>query len=150
VVGISIRLVFGDELDLDAPLGTRHTDLRRGIKEIADIVRQSSPARITLGGPGFNYCARDWLEYLDLDYGIRGEGEEAFPLFLKRLAEGGDIYSVPGSAFRKGGSFHSVSHRPVRDLDNQALPDYDLLDWQPYAERKITPAILTKRGCGFL
>ena len=95
VIGVSIRLVFGDELDLDAPLGTRHTDLRPRVKEITDIVRQNSDARIVLGGPGFNYYARDWLEYLDLDYGIRGEGEESFPLFLKRLAEGGDIYSVP-------------------------------------------------------
>jgi anaerobic magnesium-protoporphyrin IX monomethyl ester cyclase len=74
VIGISIRLVFGDELDREAPLGTRHTDLRPRIKEITDLVRQVSPARILLGGPGFNYYARDWLEYLDLDYGIRGEG----------------------------------------------------------------------------
>jgi len=149
VIGISIRLVFDDKLDREAPLGTRHTDLRPRVKEITDIIRQVSPARIVLGGPGFNYYARDWLAYLDLDYGIRGEGEEAFPLFLKRLGEGGDVTSVPGCVFRKGGNFHYVSPCPVQDLDNQALPAYDLLDWQPYAERKITPAILTKRGCAF-
>jgi hypothetical protein len=122
VVGISIRLVFGDELDLNAPLGTRHTDLRPRVKEIADIIRQSSLARIVLGGPGFNYYARDWLEYLDLGYGIRGEGEEAFPLFLKRLTEGGDIHSVPGCAFRKGESFHSVSPRPHRHRGCRMAP----------------------------
>jgi radical SAM superfamily enzyme YgiQ (UPF0313 family) len=149
VIGVSIRLVFGDELDLEAPLGTRHTDLRPRVKEIVDIVRQVSPARIVLGGPGFNYFAHDWLEYLDLDYGIRGEGEAAFPLFFKRLAEGGDIDSVPGCVVRKGGSFHSVPPCPVQDLDGQALPAYDVVDWQPYAARKITPAILTKRGCAF-
>jgi radical SAM superfamily enzyme YgiQ (UPF0313 family) len=149
VVGISIRLVFGDEIDPEAPLGTRHTDLRPGVKEIADIVRRSSHAGIVLGGPGFNYYARDWLEYIDLDYGIRGEGEEAFPLFLKRLAEGGDIYSVPGCTYRKGTSYHSISACPVQYLDGQAIPAYDLLDWQPYAARKIIPAILTKRGCAF-
>jgi len=149
VIGVSIRLVFGDELDMDAPLGTRHTDLRPQIKEITDIVRRNSNARIVLGGPGFNYYARDWLEYLDLDYGIRGEGEEAFPLFLKRLAEGGDIYSVPGSVVRNDGGFQAMPPCPVQDLDNQALPAYDLLDWQPYAGRQITPAVLTKRGCAF-
>jgi radical SAM superfamily enzyme YgiQ (UPF0313 family) len=149
VVGISIRLVFGDELDLTAPLGTRHTDLRPRVKEIVDIVRRASPARIILGGPGFNYYARDWLEYLELDYGIRGEGEEAFPLFLKWLAEGGDIYAIPGCAARRGGSFHSIPSCPVQDLDEQALPAYDLVDWRPYAAREITPAILTKRGCAF-
>jgi radical SAM superfamily enzyme YgiQ (UPF0313 family) len=149
VVGISIRLVFGDELDNDAPLGTRHSDLRSRVKEITDIIRQVSPALIVLGGPGFNYYARDWLAYLDLDYGIRGEGEESFPLFLKRLAEGGDITSVPGCVSRKRGNFSAVPLCPVQDLDSQALPAYDLLDWQPYAERKITPAIFTKRGCAF-
>ena len=97
VVGISIRLVFGDTLDLDADLGTRHTDLRPRVREIVEIVRRHSPARIVLGGPGFNYYARDWLDYLAVDYGIRGEGEESFPLFLDRLAEGGDICSGPGN-----------------------------------------------------
>jgi radical SAM superfamily enzyme YgiQ (UPF0313 family) len=149
VIGISIRLVFGDELDTKAPLGTRHTDLRPRVREIINIVRQSSDAPIVLGGPGFNYYARDWLEYLDLDYGIRGEGEESFPLFLSRWAEGGDIYSIPGLAYRKGNSYHQVSPRPVEDLDGQALPAYDLLDWQQYAGKNITPAILTKRGCAF-
>jgi radical SAM superfamily enzyme YgiQ (UPF0313 family) len=149
VVGISIRLVFDDELDSRAPLGTRHTDLRPRVKEIVDIVRQVSPARIVLGGPGFNYYARDWLEYLDLEYGIRGEGEESFPLFLKQLAEGGDLDTVPGCAVRRSGAYHSTSPCPVEDLDAQALPAYDLLDWQPYTARRVTPAILTKRGCAF-
>ncbi len=149
VIGVSIRLVFGDELDIDAPLGTRHTDLRPKVKEITDIVRQNTDARIILGGPGFNYYAQDWLDYLDLEYGIRGEGEEAFPLLLKQLTEGGDIYSVPGCAFRKGNSYHSVPPCLVQDLDSQALPAYDLLNWKTYTERKITPAIFTKRGCAF-
>ena len=149
VVGISIRLVFGDELDTDALLGTRHTDLRPRVKEIVDIIHQNSNARIVLGGPGFNYYAQDWLPYLGLDYGLRGEGEETFPLFLKLLAEGGDLTSVPGSVCRKNGGFAAVPPRLVQDLDRQALPAYDLLDWQPYAAKQITPAILTKRGCAF-
>ncbi len=149
VVGVSIRLVFGDSIDPEAPLGTRHTDLRPQVKRITDLVRQQSKAKIVLGGPGFNYYAPDWLEYLDLDYGIRGEGEESFPLYLNRLSEGGDVHSIPGCAYRVNGSYYTSSPIPVHHLDNQALPAYDLLDWQPYAEKKITPAILTKRGCAF-
>jgi radical SAM superfamily enzyme YgiQ (UPF0313 family) len=149
VVGVSIRLVFGDSIDSGAPLGTRHSDLRPRVKEITDTIRQVSPARIVLGGPGFNYYARDWLDYLDLEYGIRGEGEEAFPLFLKLMMEGGDLTATPGCVARKGGIYQETPPRPVLDLDQQALPAYDLLDWRPYAERKITPAILTKRGCAF-
>jgi radical SAM superfamily enzyme YgiQ (UPF0313 family) len=149
VIGVSILLVFGDELDMDAPLGTRHTDLRLRVKEITDIVRKNTHAQIILGGPGFNYYARDWLEYLDLEYGIRGEGEVSFPFFLKQLTEGGDIYSIPGCAFRKDGSYHTISPSSVQDLDGQAFPAYDLVDWKLYMGRKITPAIFTKRGCAF-
>ena len=149
VIGISIRLVFGDEIDMDAPLGTRHSDLRPRVKQITEVVRHETDALIVLGGPGFNYYARDWLEYLDLDYGLRGEGEEAFPQFLDRLSMGGDITSVPGCVSRKDGVFQAVHPRPVQDLDAQALPAYDLLNWQTYTRRQITPAILTKRGCAF-
>ncbi|HMN61161.1 MAG TPA: cobalamin-dependent protein, partial [Anaerolinea sp.] len=149
VIGLSIRLVFGDELDDTAPFGTRHTDLRPRVKEIVDALRLHTNARIVLGGPGFNYYAADWLDYLGLEYGIRGEGEESFPLFLERLAEGGDIHSVPGCVFRREGGFGEVPCLPVRDLNTAALPAYDLFNLPAYAERKITPAIFTKRGCAF-
>jgi hypothetical protein len=154
VIGLSIRLVFGDELDPAAPFGTRHTDLRPRVKEIVEIIRAHSAAAnwnpfIVLGGPGFNYYAADWLAYLNLDYGIRGEGEESFPLFLQRYETGGDIYTVPGSVFRKEGCFESVPSRPVENLNTQPLPAYDLFDLPRYAARGVSPAIFTKRGCGF-
>ena len=149
VIGLSIRLVFGDELDAQAPLGTRHTDLRPRVREIVDIIRQVSKAFVVLGGPGFNYYAINWLKYLDLDYGIRGEGEESFPLFLKRLEEGGDIGTIPGCVFRKNGHFESTPPRLVENLDQTALPAYELLDLEKYTACGITPAIFTRRGCAF-
>ena len=42
VVGISIRVVHGDALDPDAPLGTHYTDLRPRVKEIVDAVHGHS------------------------------------------------------------------------------------------------------------
>jgi radical SAM superfamily enzyme YgiQ (UPF0313 family) len=149
VVGVSIRLVFGDVQDASAPLGTRHIDLRPRVREIVNLIRANTPAFIVLGGPGFNYYAEDWLDYSGVDYGICGEGEEAFPLFLTRFAAGGDIYSVPGCVFRQADHFQSTPLRRVQDLDAVALPGYDLFDLRKYAEYKITPAIFTKRGCAF-
>lgn len=149
VVGISIRLVFGDVIDPDAYLGTRHVDLRPRVKEIADVVRAETNATIVLGGPGFNYYAQDWLDYLGLDYGIQGEAERSFPLFLERVATGGDSYSVPGAAFRRGGLFDSVPPDRVEDWDRIAAPAYDLFDLAEYAKRDVIPAIFTKRGCRF-
>lgn len=118
-------------------------------KEIVDCIKRISNAPVVLGGSGFNYYGRDWLEYLDLDYGIRGEAEFPFPLYLKRLEEGGDIYSVPGCIFRKDGRISKVPRELVDNLDATALPAYELFDLDKYDEHNISPAIVTKRGCAF-
>ncbi len=52
--------------------------------------------------PGFNYFAREWLESVDLNHGIRGEGDIPFPMFLEQLQQNGDRTSIPGSICREG------------------------------------------------
>ena len=102
-----------------------------------------------LGGSGFNYFAENWLIYLNVEYGIRGEGEYAFPLYLKRLEESDDVTSVPGAFFRKDGEFCKVTRECIKDLDGTAYPAYDLLDSDAYRQRNIPFAVFTKRGCAF-
>ncbi|MFN2297714.1 MAG: B12-binding domain-containing radical SAM protein [Anaerolineales bacterium] len=150
VVGVSIRVVHGDYPDPEAPLGTRHVDLRPGIRSIVDTIRRQSPALVVLGGPGFNYFAGDWLSYVDLEYGIRGEAEESFPLFLQRLSEDREIDSVPGCVRRSDGRLHTVPPRPPRGWEQAALPAYDLFDMTTADGTCIEPAVFTKRGCAFL
>ena len=36
--------------------------------------------------PGFSYSGPDWLEYLDIYYGLRGEAGASFLQYLRRLA----------------------------------------------------------------
>jgi hypothetical protein len=108
VIGISIRLVTGDIIDERAEFKTKRFDVRPQIKEMVNRIKQISGAHLVLGGPGFNYFSRDWLEYLELDYGLRGEAEFSFPLYLKRLEEGGDIYDVPGCIYRYDGRIDKV------------------------------------------
>jgi radical SAM superfamily enzyme YgiQ (UPF0313 family) len=56
---------------------------------------------------------------------------------------------VPGCVSMRDGNFHAVPPLLVEDLDGAALPAYDVFDLKKYAERNITPAIFTKRGCAF-
>jgi radical SAM superfamily enzyme YgiQ (UPF0313 family) len=149
VVGVSIRLVFGDVLDSNSPWGTKYIDLRPNVKAIIDVIKANTNAFIVLGGPGFSYYEKDWLNYLNLNYGICGEGEESFRLLLELLSEKKDISSVPGCVFRENGSFHKVAIKRIDNLNTTALPAYDLFEMERYAELKITPAIFTKRGCAF-
>jgi hypothetical protein len=149
VIGVSLRLVHGFVIDESAEFGTKHLDLRVRVKEIVECIRRISDARIVLGGPGFNYYGPNWLEYLNLDYGIRGEAEISFPQYLKRLEAGEDIYSVPGCVFRKGEHIVKTPRKLVDNLDATAFPAYELFDLNKYYERGISPAIVTKRGCAF-
>jgi radical SAM superfamily enzyme YgiQ (UPF0313 family) len=149
VIGLSIRLVHGDVQDPSAPCGTRYVDLRPRVREVAEIIRRNCTAQIVLGGPGFNYYARDWLEYLGLEYGIRGEGEEAFPRFVNALSEDGAAGDVPGCVTLTEDRFRTAEPCRVERLDDQALPAYDLFAWEQYAQSRISPAVFTKRGCAF-
>jgi len=149
VIGVSIRLVHGFVIDEKAEFNTRHLDLRVRVRKVVDCIKQASNAQIILGGPGFNYYARDWLDYLQLDYGIRGEADLSFPLYLKRLEVGGDITTVPGCVFRRDGQIVKTSREFIENLDVTAFPAYELFDLDKYDEHNISPAILTKRGCAF-
>jgi len=149
VVGISIRLVHGFVLDEAAEFGTTHLDLRVRVKEIVDCVKRVSDAHIVLGGPGFNYYGPDWLEYLNLDYGLRGEADISFPQYLEMLENGVDIHGVPGCVYRVGDQFIKVPKNFDDNLDGTAFPAYQLFDLEKYYERGISPAIVTKRGCAF-
>ena len=84
VIGISITFVTSDILDEDSEFGTKYFDMRPEIKRIVDTIKQNTNAPVVLGGPGFNYYGKEWLNYLNLDYGLRGEGEYSFPLYLNR------------------------------------------------------------------
>jgi radical SAM superfamily enzyme YgiQ (UPF0313 family) len=149
VIGISIRLVTGDIIAERAEFKTKHFDVRPKIKEMVNRIKKISDAHIVLGGPGFNYFGRDWLEYLELDYGLRGEAEFSFPLYLKRLEQGGDIYDVPGCIYRDNGRIDKVPRELIANLDATALPAYELFDLDQYAEHNVSCAIITKRGCDF-
>lgn len=150
IIGVSIRLVHGYIIDAAAPYNTRHLDLRKKVLQVVNAIRESTAAPIILGGPGFNYYAADWLEYLDLDFGIRGEADFSFPLYLERLASGGDLTSIPGAVFRVDGRICKTPRDMVANLDETAMPAYHLFDLAKFRALGVSPGIMTKRGCAFL
>jgi len=149
VVAVSIQFVHAVLPSREPVLKSTHLDLRGGIREVTDIIRKSTSAAIVLGGPGFNYFAPEWLEYLDLDYGIRGEAERTFPLYLAALDRGDDIFAIPGCACRDGDAFNQVPRELPHDLDSTAFPLFEPFDLEAYREYGTYPGISTKRGCRF-
>ena len=149
VIGISITFVTGDILDAESEFGTKYFDMRPEIRRIVDTIKQNTNAHVVLGGPGFNYYGKEWLDYLNLDYGLRGEGEYSFPLYLNRVEKNEDISTVPGCVFRKAGKISKVPRNRITDFDDTAFPAFDLFEWEKYNEQNIAYALYTKRGCAF-
>ncbi|MEI6608634.1 MAG: lipid biosynthesis B12-binding/radical SAM protein [Deltaproteobacteria bacterium] len=87
-VGISIRNV--DNTDT--------INCRVFLSDYSNIVgqiRKNSQARIILGGSGYTVFPVEYLQALDADYGIAGEGER-LPLLLDALGKNESVESIPG------------------------------------------------------
>lgn len=66
-------------------------------KNIVRQIRENSKAKIILGGSGFTIFPNEFMQALDADYGIAGEGEK-LPLLLQALVNNADVQSLPGVA----------------------------------------------------
>lgn len=87
-VGISIRNV--DNTDT---INCR--DFLSDYQNIVGQVRKNSQARLILGGSGYTVFPVEFLQALDADYGIAGEGEK-LPLLLEALERNDNAQSIPG------------------------------------------------------
>ena len=107
-------------------------------------------AVLVLGGAGFSLFPRELMELFAADYGIVGEGEDAFVLLLESLDRGETPGAIPGLVARSGAGFE-IHARPSRPAGELRLPFSRidrLVDYAPYLERGAYP-VQTKRGCPF-
>jgi len=73
------------------------------LKEVIARVHRHSDAPIVLGGVGFSIFARSIVERTGVDFGIRGDGEEAVVRLIEELRRARRFDRVPGLVWRAGG-----------------------------------------------
>ncbi len=149
ISAISIRNVTGDMVDQTSEFYTKYFDHRPFVRGIVNCLKKETTGKIIPGGPGFNYFATEWLKYLDLDYGLRGEGEFSFPKLLSKIEKGGDIYNIPGAVYKKNDHYIKNDRPLIKDYSDTGFPAYELFDQKKYDKQEIPYAIVTKRGCAF-
>ena len=137
-IGISVRNV--DDQCMERP--------RFLLADVAPVVtacRECSSAPLVLGGAGYSIFPAAALAYLGADFGVRGEGEVAFPALLTRLERGGDPADLPGiyTAGQTGRAGHSL----VADLDSLASPAEDLWPTADPADPDLWVPVQSRRGC---
>jgi len=114
---------------------------------LIEAIRGVSEAPVVLGGSGFSVMPEALMQRLEPDYGISGEGEQAFATLLEALEAGAGLDAVP--ALHRFVDGRLVSNAPparFQDLDALPGPDRTLVDDRYYRDFGID-SVQTKRGC---
>lgn len=128
-----------------------YSGLSDNLAYYADLIenaRAACTAPVVLGGSGFSVMPRELMDRLKPDFGISGEGENAFPQLVAALENGGDGLDSIGALFRWRDADLVINPRPPEFLDMTKLPFPDrlLVDEYYYDEWGID-SVQTKRGC---
>ncbi|MBI2909691.1 MAG: radical SAM protein [Chloroflexi bacterium] len=116
------------------------------LKDLVDRIKAHTSAPIVLGGAGLSLMPEAILEYCGVDMGIWGEGEEALPALLQRLACGQDYRDVPALVYRDGAGFRRVPPSYL-SLGRISRSPRDAIDNRRYHAEGGMGAVETKRGC---
>ncbi len=139
LIGISLR-------NLDNLTYPTSISYLKEVEEVVGICRQSSSSRLVIGGSGYSLAPKELLQYLNVDFGIVGEGEEVF-LQLVRSLERGDLISPSPCLLMKEKPFPPLIEGarvfPIR------RPDRSFFETHRYLEEGGMGNIQTKRGCPF-
>jgi radical SAM superfamily enzyme YgiQ (UPF0313 family) len=126
--------------------------------KICKFVRESlKNTRIVLGGPHFNTNPEDIFSYFDIDFVVRGEGEETFLELLQSMRDPSHYKNIKGLVFRDAdGTVIRNEYRELNhNLDDLPFPGYDdLYEGQPsyghpYSKTGRMLTMITSRGCPF-
>ena len=119
---------------------------------IADICKDINPnVRVVVGGHHPTIRPDEMLSNENIDFVIRGEGEETLYELLQALQTTAvDYHIIPGLSFRWNGDvIHNKDRGPIKDLDLLPIPARDrLFDVETYSPIQLS-MVMTSRGCPY-
>lgn len=115
--------------------------------ELVRVARSACTALVVVGGAGFSVMPAELMQRLKPDYGISGEGEEAFPRLVAALERGGEGLDEIVALHRltETGVVSNPRAPAFLEMNTLPVPDRRLVDVR-YREYGID-SIQTKRGC---
>jgi len=123
---------------------------KTALKTIHEIKRSYPNIKIIYGGVYPSYAYQGIMNECDeIDYIVRGEGEQTILGLIRTLENNGDLQYVDGVTWRKDGQVISNRSRtPIQNLD-EYRPGWELLDWSLYTMFgfKRAAGLQFSRGC---
>jgi len=139
-----------------------YTGSQNWVKELTNVIKANKvKAPIIAGGPHVSSLEELALEYMGVNFGILGEGEESIVKFAGYIQGKNAIEEVDGLVYRQKVGWKSAKKKYgfVKDLNLVPLPDWDLLNPENYFHymksvslplKGAKPApIITSRGCPY-
>jgi radical SAM superfamily enzyme YgiQ (UPF0313 family) len=143
VIGISIR-------NIDDTGGYDIHFLLEDIKnDVVESCKEKFSGPIVIGGPSVGISGREMLEYFDLEYAVRGDGEAVMPKFVERIENRQPLEGLKGLIIRRENTIIQ-ENEPSRANDLDALPfpkPQRYLNLDRYRHFGSPLLVQTKRGC---
>jgi radical SAM superfamily enzyme YgiQ (UPF0313 family) len=122
-------------------------------KKAVEFLREITDVKIIGGGSAFSMQPVLYMKYLNLDFGIVGEGEIAFEKLIRCLDTNQEWKDIPGLVYWQDHELAINPNQFIVDLDQMPMMKIDAsLDYKGlYHDRGegYCVNIQTKRGCGF-
>jgi radical SAM superfamily enzyme YgiQ (UPF0313 family) len=115
------------------------------LAETVSSLRSMTDAPIVVGGVGFSIFPERIVEYVEADFGIRGDGEQAIVSLLDELQGTRTLERVGGLIWRKDGRM--VANRPLWPSPLSLPTIRDAVDNPGYFKAGGQCGLETKRGC---
>lgn len=116
------------------------------IKEVIKSIKARTEAPIIMGGVGFSLMACEIMDYCDLDFGIKGEGEETLPVLLQRIFNREEFIGIPGLVLRTQKGLHFSPPRYL-NLARFSFSRRGAIDNLRYFQEGGMAGFESKRGC---
>ena len=123
------------------------------VKALASAIKSSCEvptAPIVVGGPHPTIMPEDTLKIEDIDYVVRGEGEETIIELIDCLEHNKTLNKVKGLSYRKGSKVINNTTRPyIKDLDDLPYPKWNLVHNYDKMNPSFFGNIISSRGCPY-
>ena len=143
VIGISIR-------NIDDTGGYNVHFLLEDVKnDVVESCKKNFSGPIVIGGPSVGISGREMLDYFDLEFAVRGDGEAVMLEFVNRIENRQPLEGLKGLIIRRENTIIQ-ENEPFRDDDLDALPfpkPQRYLNLDRYRRFGSPLLVQTKRGC---
>ena len=121
----------------------------QAIRVIRDIKQLDQGVKTVMGGPHVTFRAMETMEdYTELDFIVRGEGEEAVVELVKAVEQGHGYENIAGLVYRdRTGPRQNTPRPPGINLDSLPTPARHLLPLGRYRALGMAISMTTSRGC---